>query len=101
MQVKPYVARDAGAGTSLTLLAGAAGKRSSIHGLMLSTDTEGEYIIEIGTEEAFRFYFGDNGGIASPTMYPFYLEGDEFDADIVLTKPGAANTSVTMFAGQA
>lgn len=101
MQVKPYVVRDAGAGTSKTIVPAAAQKRSSIHGLTISTDTEGEYVVSIGSEEAFRFYFGDNGGVASPSMYPFYLEADAVNQPITLTKPGAANTSVTLFAGQA
>lgn len=101
MQVKPVLAKEAGASATLVLLAAAPEKRSSIHGIVLSTDTVGEYFITIGAEEVFRFYFGANGGVASPTMYPFYIEGDALNAAITLNKPLAAKTSVTLFAGQA
>jgi hypothetical protein len=80
-------------------MTGQAGKLSSLHGLCLSTDTAGAYSIAIGADKVMSFYFAANGGIASPTMYPFYLMSDTPNSSIVLTKPVAAKTSITAIVG--
>lgn len=101
MRVKPYFVEDLAAGATKTLLAGAAGKYSSIHGIVLSTDAAGQYDILINSEKVFSFHFGANGGIAAPSLWPFYIEGNNQNAAITMNKPAGANTHVTLFAGQA
>lgn len=105
MAVTPYYITDDGAPTSVELLPGVDGKRTSLHGFTLNTDVEGRYELLIGSEVIWSGVIptGVAGGTFSEKFEPFYLEGDAVGtgADLTLNKPASADVSITFFAGQA
>lgn len=101
MAVKPYKAWDGATTATLTIVAGAAGKYTSLHGFTLSVDTPGAYTFTIGGEEVWGAILEGTEAYWSEIFDPWYLEGDTQNAPLVLNKPSGAQASVLCFVGQA
>lgn len=101
MAVNGYAAFDPATTANLTVVPGAAGKYTSLHGFMLSVDLAGTYSFTIGGETVWKAVVTSAGAYISDIFDPWYLEGDAQNAALVLTKPSGAQAAVTCFVGQA
>ena len=89
-------ASDAGTATGLTVVAADAAKIPHIHGVLLSTNTAGDYSIRIGTTVMAKLHLAANSEVYYP-LYPFYWANNAVNESINVVKPQAATTSVTVF----
>ncbi len=94
--VTPVYVEDNGTTTSLTIKAAEATKNHRIYGIVVSTDTAGDYVLKSGSETLMRFFLDANSGFGE-NFPPFSLATGVVNEALTLTKPSGANTAVTAY----
>ncbi len=92
----PYYGADDATATFISLKSADAAKAHCLHGIIISTDTAGEYYVQFGSTKVFSVFLPANGG--GVFMFtPFYLKTGVVNQALTLVKPVGAKTRVTSF----